>query len=293
MGDLGLAVAAGLVAAINPCGFALLPVYLTLLILGDDSPSRALAVRRALGATAAMTAGFVAVFGTVGLVISPVADLLYRYLPWFTVGFGLLLVLLAGWLIAGRTLPSFGLRPARGPKVHRSAGSMVLFGAAYALASLSCTIAPFLAIVVSSFRAGSIVAGAGLFVAYAVGMGLLVGAAALAVALARPTAVTRLRRFGPALSRLAGVVLLAAGGYVAYYGWYERRGNVDDPIIAAAQSLQRSLVQAVEGSGAVWIAVLFGLLLLGTVVAAAARARRAGRTAGAAQQPGDERADQH
>jgi cytochrome c biogenesis protein CcdA len=29
--DLGLAVAAGLVAAINPCGFALLPVYLTLL----------------------------------------------------------------------------------------------------------------------------------------------------------------------------------------------------------------------------------------------------------------------
>jgi cytochrome c biogenesis protein CcdA len=290
MADLGLALAAGLVAALNPCGFALLPVYLTLLIVGDDSPSRATAVRRALGATAAMTAGFVAVFGVVGLVISPVASLLYRYVPWFTVGFGLLLVLLAGWLIAGRTLPSFGLRPARGPKVRRSAGSMVLFGGAYALASLSCTIAPFLAIVASSFRAGSALTGVGLFVAYATGMGLLVGVAALAVALARPSGVTRLRRFGPALSRLAGVVLLLAGGYVAYYGWYELRGNVDDPIIDAAQSLQRLLVQTVERPGTVWIAVLFGLLLCGALAAGAIRARHVNRTPGPAQHPDDTRA---
>lgn len=283
MTDLGLALTAGLVAAINPCGFALLPVYLTLLIVGDDSPSRTTAIRRALGATAAMTAGFVAVFGTVGLVISPIASLLYRYVPWFTVGFGLLLVLLAGWLIAGRTLPSFGLRPARGPKVRRSAWSMTLFGGAYALASLSCTIAPFLAIVASSFRAGSVLTGVGLFIAYATGMGLLVGVAALAVALARPSAVTRLRRFGPALSRLAGMVLLLAGGYVAYYGWYELRGNVDDPIIDAAQGLQRLLVQAVERPGTVWIAVLFGLLVGGALAAGAIRTRHVNRTRGQAR----------
>jgi cytochrome c biogenesis protein CcdA len=278
MTDLGLAVAAGLVAAVNPCGFALLPVYLTLLIIGDDAPSRTVAVRRALVATAAMTLGFVAVFGLVGLVISPVAGLLYRYLPWFTVGFGLLLMLLAGWLITGRPLPSFGLRPTRGRQVRRSAGSMVVFGAAYALASLSCTIAPFLAIVASTFRAGSVLAGVGLFVAYAAGMGLLVGFAALAVALARPAAVTRLRRFGPAMSRLAGVILLAGGGYVAYYGWYELRGNVDDPIIAAAQGLQRALVDAVEAPGAVWIAVVFTVVLTAAVVAGAVGSRGTRRT---------------
>ena len=285
MADLGLALAAGLVAAINPCGFALLPVYLTLLVLGDDSPARAVAVRRALGATAAMTVGFVAVFGVVGLVISPVAGVLYRFLPWFTVGFGLLLVVLAGWLIAGRHLPSFGLRPVRGPQVRRSAGSMALFGAAYASASLSCTIAPFLAIVASSFRAGSVLAGAGLFVAYAAGMGLLVGAAALAVALARPAALTGLRRFGPALSRIGGVVLLAAGGYVAYYGWYELSGGVDDPIVAAAQHLQQALVRTVETAGTAWIAVSFALLLIGALAARAVRVRRAGRTAAPAPRP--------
>jgi cytochrome c-type biogenesis protein len=86
------------------------------------------------------------------------------------------------------------------------------------------------------------------------------------------------------MSRLAGVVLLLAGGYVAYYGWYELRGDVDDPVIDAAQSVQRFLVDAVERQGAVWIAVLFGLLLSGALVAGAIRARRAGRTPGPARQ---------
>ena len=31
---------AGLVAAVNPCGFALLPAYLGLLVLGEDAPTR-------------------------------------------------------------------------------------------------------------------------------------------------------------------------------------------------------------------------------------------------------------
>ncbi|GGM27072.1 cytochrome c biogenesis CcdA family protein [Dactylosporangium sucinum] len=265
MSDLGLALAAGLVAAVNPCGFALLPVYLTLLVLGDDSPTRPVAVRRAVAATAAMTLGFVAVFGTFGLLVAPVASALHRFLPWFTVVFGLLLVVLGGWLVAGRHLPSFKLRPVRGPAVRRSAGSMVLFGAGYALASLSCTIAPFLAIVASSFRAGSVRSGVGLFVAYAIGMGLLVGVAALAVALARPAVATRLRRFSGALSRVAGAVLLAAGGYVAYYGWNELRGDVDDPVIAAAQDVQRRLADTVDGLGAAPFAVLLILLLAGAV----------------------------
>jgi cytochrome c biogenesis protein CcdA len=38
---LGLAVAAGMLAAVNPCGFALLPAYLSLLISGDGPRGRA------------------------------------------------------------------------------------------------------------------------------------------------------------------------------------------------------------------------------------------------------------
>ena len=90
--ELALALGAGMLAAVNPCGFALLPAYLSLLVIGDDSPSRGAAARRALALTAAMTAGFVAVFGIFGLVISPIASAVQRYLPWVTVVVGCALV---------------------------------------------------------------------------------------------------------------------------------------------------------------------------------------------------------
>jgi cytochrome c-type biogenesis protein len=213
---VALAVAAGMLAAVNPCGFALLPAYLSLLVLGDTSPSRAVALGRALVASAAMTVGFVAVFGLFGLVLAPVAGQLQRHLPWFTVGLGLLLAALGVLLLAGRQLPALAPRLRRGPRVRRAWPSMVAFGAAYALASLSCTVGPFLAIVVASARAGTAWAGIGLFVAYAAGMGLVIGAAAVAVAVARSSLLGRARRLGPAVSRLGGGLLLAVGGYVAY-----------------------------------------------------------------------------
>nr|BFE70981.1 hypothetical protein GCM10020092_042820 [Actinoplanes digitatis] len=81
---------------------------------------------------------------------------------------------------------------------------MVLFGMAYALASLGCAIGPFLAIVVSSLRAGSIGEGVALFVSYAAGMGLVIGVTALAVALVRVSAVSRLRRASAAVPRVGG-----------------------------------------------------------------------------------------
>jgi cytochrome c-type biogenesis protein len=273
--DLGLALAAGLLAAVNPCGFALLPVYLTVLVLGDDAPSRPVAVRRALTATATMTAGFVAVFGVVGLALTPVLGAVHEALPWFTAGFGLLVAALGGWLVAGRSLPGLTVLRGRGPAVRRNPLSMLLFGMAYAASSLSCTIAPFLAIVVSSLRAGSLGAGVALFVAYAAGMGLLVGAAALAVAVSRPRMVTGARRFGPLLSRLGGVVLLLAGAYVAYYGIAELRGDVEDPVLDAAQAVQRSVAGTVDGLGAGVLALVFGALLAGGLLAVpASRALR-------------------
>lgn len=142
---------------------------------------------------------------------------------------------------------------------------MAGFGAAYAVASLSCTIGPFLAIVVTSFRAGSLLDGVALFLAYAAGMGMTVAAAAIAVALARDTLVSRLRRSGPLFSRLGGALLLLAGGYVAYYGWWETRvragATTTDPIIDIASSWQRWLAGTLDRAGITAVAVTFAIVL--------------------------------
>ncbi len=274
--ELLLALGAGMLAAVNPCGFALLPAYLSLLIVsGDDGAGRARAVGRALSSTAAMTLGFVAVFGVFGAVISPLAAGIQRYLPAVTIVVGFGLVLAGAWLLSGRSLPALGWSPA-GPRLSRRFGVLVGFGASYAIASLTCTIAPFLAIVVTSFRSGTILRGVALYVAYGLGMGLLVGAAALAVALARTTVIDRLRRTGGLVPRLSGALLLVVGGYVAYYGWWELRvlagDAASDPVIAAAAAVQAWLAGLVSTVGVVWIAV--GAVALAAAGVLAGRLRR-------------------
>ena len=248
--SLALALAAGMLAAVNPCGFALLPAYLSVLVIGDDSPGTARAVGRALALTAWMTLGFITVFGVFGLVISPVASQVQQYLPWFTVAFGVLVAAAGVWLVAGRELPKLRPGARRDAAITRSAPAMVGFGASYATASLTCSIAPFLALVVSSFRAGSTGEGVVLFVAYGVGMGLLVGLAAVAVALARRGLVTGLRRTGRWVPRVGGVLLLVVGTYVAWYGAWELRvldgDDPADPIIEAAARIQRTLADWVQ-----------------------------------------------
>jgi cytochrome c-type biogenesis protein len=278
-GALALAVGAGLVAAVNPCGFALLPAYLSLLVL-DEQPSRPAAVARALRTTLAMTAGFVGVFALFGLAVAPVASSVQQYLPGLTVALGLLLVLAGGWVLAGRTLPAPHLPGRRDRRpLTRSTGSMAGFGASYAIASLGCTIAPFLAVVVAAFRAGSTLDGVILFLAYAAGMGVVVGTAAVAVALAGGGLIGRVRRAGAVLPRLGGALLMAAGGYVAWYGAWELRvlhgGAGADPVVAAAAVVQESLADTVHAVGAAGFAAGLAALLLVALIALLAR--RAGR----------------
>jgi cytochrome c biogenesis protein CcdA len=292
MTDYSLALAAGMLAAVNPCGFALLPAYLSLLLLSDGGPgartaawqlaARRLAALRALLLTAAMTLGFVGLFGLVGFALEPAADALRAQLPWCGVVFGLVLLAMGGWLLTGRALPAPGARLRTGPTLTRSVPSMVVFGAAYALSSLGCTIGPFLAVVVSSARAGATSQSAALFVAYAGGMGAIVGVVALAVALVRTAAVVRMRRFAASSARLSGVLLVASGGYVAWYGWYEvrlLRGQLpQDPVIALGEALQFRTAYTVDRIGVPAMAVLLVSLLIGVLLAAAGRRRPAGRT---------------
>jgi cytochrome c-type biogenesis protein len=267
---MGLAFGAGLLAAVNPCGFALLPVYLSLFVL-DDQSTRLVAAGRALRATAAMTVGFAAVFAAFGLAVAPVAGSVQRYLPGFTVALGVVIIAAGGWAVSGHPLPALRRRrisrPPGGRPVTASLASMAGFGASYAIASLGCTIAPFLAVVVTAFRAGSTTEGVTLFLAYAAGMGLVVGTAAVAVALARGGLLQRMRRAGPVVARAAGALLIVAGGYVAWYGAWELRvlhgGAGADPLVEAAGGLQRWLAEAIQEFGG-WGFLAVLLLLLAT-----------------------------
>jgi cytochrome c biogenesis protein CcdA len=279
---VGLAFTGGLVAALNPCGFALLPAYLTLVVRGEGTGPLA-AVGRALAATAAMALGFLAVFSTFGLLAVSVASVVQRYVPYVTVLIGIVLVALGAWLLAGRELAVL-IPLSRSAKWAPTAriGSMFAYGVGYALASLSCTVGPFLAVTGVSFRNGDFLDGLWVYVAYGAGMAVIAGVLAIAVAVARSTVVDRMRRIAPYVNRISGGLLVVVGLYVGYYGIYEVRlfggsGSPNDRLIAAAGRVQGALAAWVYQHGAwpwvVAVAALVSVAALGLVRRTLGRAR--------------------
>ena len=220
---LALGFAGGMLAAFNPCGFAMLPAYLAF-FLGVDSSSTAAAGRpaQALRVGLAVTAGFVAVFGLAGLAVSAVSLPIQKYLPRAAVVIGIALIPLGIAMAAGRG-PTLNLPRLQRGGSERSTASMTLFGASYATVSLSCTLPVFLAAVSTTFEQASVVAGLAVYLAYAAGMGVVLTALALALALARQSLVRRLRAAVPYAQRASGALLAVAGAYVAWFGWVEIR----------------------------------------------------------------------
>ncbi|WNG90801.1 cytochrome c biogenesis CcdA family protein [Mycobacterium sp. ITM-2016-00318] len=269
---VGLAFAAGLVAALNPCGFAMLPAYLALVVRGnnDEAKSPPAAVGRAVAATAAMTLGFLVVFGAFGVLTVSLASTVQRYMPYVTIVIGAALVVAGLWLLAGRELTlaqpnRLARSTSRAPT--RGLGSMFGYGVGYAIASLSCTVAPFLAVTGAGIGGRSAAERLAVYVAYAAGFALIVGALAVAVALAGSALVDRLRRILPFANRIGGAVLTVVGLYVAYYGYYEVRlftagGSPADPVIAAAGRLQGAIAGWVHQHGAwPWVVLLVALTI--------------------------------
>ena len=99
-GNFALALTAGMAATVNPCGFALLPAYLSAFVgLDDDGPANRRGVGKALEVSAVLTAGFVTVFGLFGAVITRILDGVEEYLPWATIVIGVGLVGLGIYLL--------------------------------------------------------------------------------------------------------------------------------------------------------------------------------------------------
>lgn len=286
-GLLALALVAGAVAAFNPCGFALLPAYLTVLVAetpGSPSPGSSTlpSAIRGVKFAAGMTVGFVAVFGLFGLVITPLALSIERYLPFVTIGVGIALVVLGIWLLLGHTLAIPGLA-GRGKGPTGSWLSQIGYGVTFALASLSCTIAPFLAVTTTALRAGNAASVLAAFLAYALGMGVVVLVLALAVATASSGLATRMRRAGSVITRLSGLLLVVAGGYIAWYGWFEIRvlnGETGgDPVVDAVIAVQGQVTRWVADLGPTVLLIGAAALAVAiTTVIVMSRRRRSART---------------
>jgi len=270
----------GVVAAFNPCGFALLPAYITVLVTGsaDARVSRAVAIRRAVGFGLAMTLGFMAVFTGFGLLFGAVnvglQGSILPYVSYVTTVLGALVIWLGFVLVRRGELSGPGLRMS-GHAPRAAVWSQVAYGASFAVASLSCTIGLFLVVVTQALDASGPVGAVAPFVIYAAGMGTSVVLVSLAAALLGSGAASALRRRTPVLMRIGGVLMILAGTYVVIFGLAEilpRHGvHTLDAVLTTTGRWQGNVTLAIQSWGT---PVLIALLVLTVAVVAGVFARR-------------------
>jgi cytochrome c biogenesis protein CcdA len=227
---LAIAFTAGMVAAFNPCGFPMLPAYLSWFVGSDDPTSDTVGrVQRALVSGAAVSGGFFAVFVAIGLPVNAWISSSGRVLPWLTIAIGLLLLVLGAAMLAGFR-PKVALpRLERGGR-ERTIQSMFVFGVSYAVASLGCSLPVFATVVAGTASRANLASGIAAFGAFAAGMSLVLLTLSLALALAQDQLVRVLRAVVRWVDAASAVLLVVAGAYLVWYGIYARSDVPAGPV---------------------------------------------------------------
>lgn len=220
--DVGLVFGAGMAAAFNPCGVAMLPSYISYLVGQGRSDSSSIMQNGLRGLTVGlwMTLGFLTVFVVLGFTIAAIGQVLYGILPWLSVAIGILLVVAGSLLWSGkqwevntsRYVDRLSNRIQSGKN-----GSMYVYGLIYAVASLGCTLPIFLMLVAQSIVLGKVGQGVVNFILYAAGMGLVVVLISILSMLANAWVKRSLRRILPFISRISALIIVLAGLYIIYY----------------------------------------------------------------------------
>ena len=215
---------AGILAAVNPCGFILLPTYL-MYFLGlqgsEEKLTQRETLRKALKVSGSLSLGFMAVFVVAAFLANYATSWLTANAKYATGFFGVALLVLGAAMLFGFKLPFMNPQKLQGQK-DQTVKSMFVYGVAYAIASLGCTIGFFIsAVFATSSRDGAnALDGLTNGLAYAAGMALLVGGLTVALAFANTSLLSVLRSGLQYMDRVAAAFVLLSGAYLLWYFYW-------------------------------------------------------------------------
>lgn len=276
-GQFALNFLRGVLAAVNPCGFVLLPTYL-MYFLGTEGVrpgTQRASVQRALVVSAAVTGGFFTVFLIIGLLVQAGVSWFTAHSDWLGLIVGIALIPLGLAMIFGLRLTVNLPKFVRADKDRRII-SMFLYGVSYAIASLGCTIGLFLPALTSVEREGYLSAVVATSL-YGIGMGVTLTSLTVALALARTGLLRVMRKVMQHLDMAAGVLMVLTGAYLVWYWGSEVRNPGGDKGAAVGQ------VKNWQGRVATWLndvgawrlaIVLVGITVLAVVFVTVRNRRR-------------------
>lgn len=221
MSDLSIVFAAGVFATFNPCGFAMLPAYMTMLISSQrESESLPKLIGKALQFAVLMALGIITIFALFAVVIFPISTSIQAYLPIATITIGLLLIAVGVATLSGR---SPYLRKLWSPNTAPSTRlkSLYLYGVTFALGSVSCTIGPLLAATSKALEL-TFSESLRIYLVYALGISVTIAILALITLYSQAT-LGKIRNSMKIIERISSAFLIIVGLYLIIFGLYETK----------------------------------------------------------------------
>ena len=270
-GPITLALAAGALSTINPCGFAMLPAYLSFYVGANEGQLPSAPTRMAQGLLTGLmvTGGFLLVFGIVGFPITYGATRIVRLIPFAGIALGVALVVFGVATLAGRKISMTIASPVT-PGQTKQPKTMFVFGIGYGIASLGCTLPVFLAVVGASLATQGTGSALIVLAAYGVGMAIMLILFSTGAALVRDGLVRGVRKMMPYMHWITGAMLTLAGVYLTYYWARVKFGSAatlgDDPIVGFVGDFTATIERFAGSYGRV-IVLAAGVIVVAIIVA--------------------------
>jgi cytochrome c biogenesis protein CcdA/chitodextrinase len=202
---LSLVFSAGVLALFSPCGFPMLPGYLSYYL------GRKKTLETAVSSGIACTLGLIAVFSVIGVGAALAGSVITQYIPALEVVAGSLAIVMGISMLMNIKFPTL-FKISRAP-TQKGLPGLFLYGIAYGLATLGCSAPIFFSTLFYAITSGGFLAGITTFVVYAVGMGLPILLITILLAKTKTQLLNRVMNVMPWFEKISSVIIIAIGVY--------------------------------------------------------------------------------
>jgi len=226
-----IAISAGFLSFLSPCGIAILPAFISYYIGRKDKGRKEPAYKRGfmgakLGLYAAL--GIISIFSLIGILIVLLGNFIKAFVPWLTIIVGVVLLVVGFLMLFNKSIHfSFLSRVDRLADRFKSSAykkgnthefpKFYLFGMGYGLAVMSCTLPVFLVVIFEALSAGGILQGLIIFLLYAGAAGVGMIALTTATALSKDFMQKNFSKIFPYVQKITAIVIILSAIYLIYY----------------------------------------------------------------------------
>ena len=263
----------GVLAAVNPCGFVLLPTYLIFFLGTREEPNldTSQRLRRALVVSSGISIGFLAIFFVIGVISRLFTQWIEMNAKYASLAIGIVLVVGGARMLTGWT-PKFAL-PEIGGVQTKTFRATVIYGVAYAVASIGCTIGFLTTAVFGSIALHGFVSGVLSILLYGLGMAMLVTALTVSLAFAKTGIVVIIKNRLNLIQRLGAILVTLTGIYLVFY-WYAAISETRSAsFVTKIERWQTKVASFLQQQGAVRMAVVLTVIVIAAILASRRKAR--------------------